>query len=239
TRQSPKMPSSQSIAPVMPRGPYYNFVDVIGSFNLLRCAQLRASRSGIRALFFLARVHRFGRNNRQVVIGIAPRLRPFRSVEPFLAMIAKEIFHYPVLQRMESDHADPSAPLESRNEDAQALLQGSQLIVPFHPQRLKHLSSRMLSSVTAYELFNRARELERFVKGRSFAYFHDHARNEARSRFFAELTKDAGQFLFAVIVYNCRRCEARMRVHPHVERTVSHQTEAALRVFELSGRNTQ
>src|SRR4029078_4552657 len=97
----------------------------------------------------------------------------------------------------------------------------------------------MLSSVTAYQLFNRARELERFGKGRSFAYFLDHARNAARSRFFAELTKDAGQVLFAVIVYNCRRCEARMRGHPPVERTVSHQTEAALRVFELSGRNTQ
>src|SRR5262249_56737159 len=33
--------------------------------------------------------------------------------------------------------------------------------------------------------------------------------------------------------------EAAPRVHPHVERTVSNQTEAALCVFELPGRNTQ
>src|SRR4029077_7199945 len=97
----------------------------------------------------------------------------------------------------------------------------------------------MVSPVTAHQLFNRARERKRFVKRRSFAYFHDHARDAARGRFFAELTKDPGQFLFAVIVYDCSRCEARLRVHPHVERTVSNQTEAALRVFELSGRNTQ
>src|SRR5205814_9191621 len=40
-------------------------------------------------------------------------------------------------------------------------------------------------------------------------------------------------------VYDCRGGEARSRVHPHVERTVSHQTEPALRVSELPGRNTQ
>jgi hypothetical protein len=88
---------------------------VIGSFDLLRYAQLRASRSGVRALFFLARLHRFSRNKRKVVIGIAPRLGPFGSVEPFLAMIPKEVFHNPVLERMESDHGDASAALESRS----------------------------------------------------------------------------------------------------------------------------
>src|SRR4030095_11263477 len=113
-RQAREMPSSQSSAPVRRRLPYCNFADVIGSFDLLRYAQLRASRSGIRALFFLARLHGFRRKKREFVIGMAPRLRPFGSVEPFLAMIAKKVFHHPVLQRMESDHRDASAPLESR-----------------------------------------------------------------------------------------------------------------------------
>jgi hypothetical protein len=99
----------------MPRSPYCNFVDVIGSFDLLRYAQLRASRSGVRALFFLARLDRFWVNKRKVVVGIPPRLRPFGSIEPFFAMIAKEVFHYPVLQRVESDHRDAPAPLESRS----------------------------------------------------------------------------------------------------------------------------
>src|SRR5439155_8979234 len=57
--------------------------------------------------------------------------------------------------------------------------------------------------------------------------------------FFAQLTKEAGQFVFGVIFYNCRGGETRSRVHPHVERTVSNETEPALRVFELPGRNTQ
>src|SRR4029079_9654660 len=97
----------------------------------------------------------------------------------------------------------------------------------------------MVSSVTAHQLFNRARERERFAERRSIAYLNDHARDAARGRFFAKLTKDAGQFLFAVIVYDCCRCEGRLRVHPHVERTVSHQAETALSVLKLSGRHTQ
>src|SRR5204863_671984 len=115
TRQAREMPSSQSSAPVRRRSPYCNFVDVIGSFDLLRYAQLRASRSGVHTLFFLDRLHGFRRNERKVVIGIPPWLRPFGSVEPFLAMIAKEVFRYPVLQRMERDDRDASAPLESRS----------------------------------------------------------------------------------------------------------------------------
>src|SRR6266446_10621481 len=98
------MPSSQSSAPVRRRLRYYNFGDVIGSFDLLRYAQLRASRSGVCALFFLARLHGFRRNKRKVVIGIAPRLRPFGSIEPFPAVIAKEVFHDAILQGMERDH---------------------------------------------------------------------------------------------------------------------------------------
>src|SRR5712672_1610622 len=98
------MPSSQSSAPVRRHSLYCNFVDVIGSFDLLRYAQLRASRSGVHALFFLAWLHGFRRNKRKVVVRIPPRFRPFGPVEPFLAMITKEVFHYPVLQRMERDH---------------------------------------------------------------------------------------------------------------------------------------
>src|SRR5881394_3773868 len=97
----------------------------------------------------------------------------------------------------------------------------------------------MLSSVAAHQLFNCARERERFAKRRSFAHFHDHARDASRGRFFAQLTKETGQLVFGVIVYDCRGGEARSRVHPHVERTVSNETEPALRVFELPGRNTQ
>src|SRR5436190_22705405 len=97
----------------------------------------------------------------------------------------------------------------------------------------------MLSSVTTYQLFNGSRELECFAKRGSFADLHNHARDTSRGRLFSELTKDASQILCAVVVHDRRRCETRLRIHPHVERAISHQTETALRVFELPGRNTQ
>src|SRR5262249_30424279 len=118
-----------------------------------------------------------------------------------------------------------------------ALFKCAQLIVYFHPQRLKNLGGRMLSSVTAHQLFNCARERECFAKRRSFAHFYDHARDPPRGRFFAQFTEEACQFFFAVFVYNCRRGEARSWVNSHIERPVSIETEPALCVFELSGRN--
>jgi hypothetical protein len=48
----------------------------------------------------------------------------------------------------------------------------------------------MLSSVAAHEFLDCARERERFAKRRSFAHFHDHARDASRRRFFAQLTKE-------------------------------------------------
>src|SRR5262249_41369150 len=97
----------------------------------------------------------------------------------------------------------------------------------------------MLSAVATNEFFNCTRKRDCFAKRRGFAHSHDHGRDASCSRFFAQLTKQPVQILFAVIVYDCRGGEARSRGHPHVEWTVSHQTEPALRVFELPGRNTQ
>src|SRR5215472_14898740 len=97
----------------------------------------------------------------------------------------------------------------------------------------------MLSSMAAYQLFDCARQRQRFAKWRSLAHFHDHACDPARGRFFAQFTEKAGQFFFAVFVCNCRRGEACSRVHAHVERTIAHETEPTLRVLELPGRNTQ
>src|SRR4029453_1219363 len=95
---APEMPSSQSIAPARPRSRYYNFVDAIGSFDFLRYAQLCASRTGVGALFFLTRLHGFWRNKYYAVMGIAPRLGPFRLVKPFPAVIAEKVFYDAVFQ---------------------------------------------------------------------------------------------------------------------------------------------
>src|SRR5438477_13150863 len=97
----------------------------------------------------------------------------------------------------------------------------------------------MLSSVASHEFLDCARERERFAKRRSLAHFHDHACDASRRRFFAQLTKEAGQVLFAIIVDDCRGREAPPPVHPHVQRTVSHETEPPPPAFALPCRNTQ
>src|SRR5262245_7518950 len=96
--QAPEMQSLRSTVRATPRSPRYNFFDAIGSFDLLGYAQLRASGSGIRALFLLRRLDRFRCHQCKVVIGVALRFRPFWFVQPFPAMVAEKVFHDPVLQ---------------------------------------------------------------------------------------------------------------------------------------------
>src|SRR2546430_5732219 len=59
----------------------------------------------------------------------------------------------------------------------------------------------MLSSVASHEFLYCARERERFAKRRSLAHFHDHACDASRRRFFAQLTKEAGQSFFSFIIF--------------------------------------
>src|SRR5437016_11679451 len=97
----------------------------------------------------------------------------------------------------------------------------------------------MLASVAADQLFDRPSQRQRFANRRSLAHLHNKARNSPRSRLFPQFAKQAGQFLFAVLVYNLSSSQRRSRIHAHVERTVSHEAEPALCIFELPGRDTQ
>src|SRR4029077_10935918 len=78
-----------------------------------------------------------------------------------------------------------------------------------------------------------------FTKWRSLAHLDDQARDPACSRFLTQFTKQSRQFLFAVFVYDSSSSQVRLRVHPHIQRTVSHEAEAAFRIFELPRRNTK
>ena len=60
---------------------------------------------------------------------------------------------------MECDDRDPRAGLKTRGQNAQTLLERAELIVYFHPQRLKRLCRRMSASVAADDFFDRARQL--------------------------------------------------------------------------------
>src|SRR6266536_2910414 len=97
----------------------------------------------------------------------------------------------------------------------------------------------MLPTVSSHQSFDCARERQSFAKRRSLPHLDDQTCDSPRSRFFAEFTKETGQFLFVVMVYDVGSSQVRLRVHAHVQRTVPHEAKTALRVFELARRNTQ
>src|SRR5437867_12667035 len=97
----------------------------------------------------------------------------------------------------------------------------------------------MMTAMTPDQLFDRTGQRQSFAKGRSPAHLHDQARDPARGRFLTEFTKQASQFLFAVLVYNLRSGQLGARVHAHVEWTVSNEAETALSIFQLAGGNTK
>ena len=63
---------------------------------------------------------------------------------------------------MKRDHCDPRSDFEPRGQNAQTLFERAELVVHFHPQRLKSLGGRMTTAVTADNFFDRARQLKRF-----------------------------------------------------------------------------
>src|SRR5213596_2791791 len=77
----------------------------------------------------------------------------------------------------------------------------------------------MMTTVSADQLFDGACQRQSFAKRRSPAHLHDQARDPARGRFLTEFTKQASQFLFAVLIYNLTSSQLGSRVHAHVERT--------------------
>src|SRR5438876_10635309 len=97
----------------------------------------------------------------------------------------------------------------------------------------------MMTTVSADQLFDGACQRQSFAKRRSPAHLHDQARDPARGRFLTEFTKQASQFLFAVLIYNLTSSQLGSRVHAHVERTISNEAKTAMRILELAGRNTK
>src|SRR6202011_5871182 len=134
----------------------------------------------------------------------ALRLWPFRTIQPLAAVIADEIFHDSIFKRMKSDDGDTRSRFESGAQNAHALLERAQLVVHFHPQRLKCLRRGVSASMTADDSFDRARELECFGKGRIFTHLHYQTGDAARGRFFTKVAEQTSQIFFAIAVYNIR-----------------------------------
>jgi hypothetical protein len=106
-------------------------------------------------------------------------------------MTAKKVLHNPIFQGMKSDHSNATAGRKSLIQNAQAFFKRGKLIVHFHPQRLKHLGSWMMTPMTPDQLFDRPRQRQGFAKRRSPAHLHDQARDPARGWFLTEFAKQA------------------------------------------------
>ena len=115
----------------------------------------------------------------------------------------------------------------------------AQLVVHFHAQGLENLRRGVATPMAANNFLDRPGQRECFTKWRGLALLHNRTGDATRGRFFAEIAKKSGQFFFAVTVDDRIRGFLGAWIHPHVERTVSHQTETALGIFELAGRNTE
>src|SRR5205814_9430311 len=97
----------------------------------------------------ISRLNRFRGNRAQIVFRIAPWLRPFWSIQPLATVIADEILHDSIFERMKSDGRDPGSRFESRGQNLHALCERAQLIVDFHPYRLNCLRRGMPPSVAS------------------------------------------------------------------------------------------
>src|SRR2546421_8263429 len=140
---------------------------------------------------------------------------------------------------MKSDDGNARTGLESRSQNTQTVFERTKLVIHFHAQRLKDLGGRMTPTVPADKAFDRTRQRESFAERACLAHLYDQARDPARSRFLSQFAKQSGQLFSAVLIYNSRRSKLVPRIHAHVERTAADQAKAALRVFELSGRDTK
>ena len=93
----------------------------------------------------------------------------------------------------------------------------------------------MTASVTAGNFLNQTREGQSFTKWGCLALFHDGRGNSPRRRFFTQITKQPSELFFAITVDDGGGRAFAARIHPHVERTVAHQTETTLCILELPG----
>ena len=118
-----------------------------------------------------------------------------------------------------------AAGFEPRSQDPQALFECAEFIVHFHAQRLKNLRGRMMTSVTTDEL---SRSLAPAAESREtatlFRIFTIRLAMRRAAGSSPKFAKHPGQFLFAVTVYDRSGSQLLPRIHPHVERTIAHDS---------------
>src|SRR5205807_10159145 len=104
---------------------------------------------------------------------------------------------------MKSDHRNTPAALKPRSKHSQALFERAELVIYLHPQRLKHLGSRMMTAVTADQLFDSARQRQSFAKRCRFSHLYEQACNATRCWLRSELAQQQRELWHTVCVHHC------------------------------------
>src|SRR4029077_11577975 len=96
----------------------------------------------------------------------------------------------------------------------------------------------MVTAVTTDELLNRSRQRQSFAKRCTLSHLYNQARDATRCWLLSQLAKQPRQLFLAVLVYDRSGSQLSAWIHAHVEGTISHEAEPALRIFDLPGRDT-
>ena len=148
-------------------------------------------------------------------------------------MAAHELLHHTILERMKTDHREPSVRRQALERGVERGFELREFAIDVDAQRLKHAGRRMLVALAgarprATRSINPA-SCERALEGPQLAVGDDGARDARRLALLAELAKDADQFGLGRAVDDVGRAHAFALAHAHVERPIVHEAEAALR----------
>ena len=104
--------------------------------------------------------------------------------------------------------------------------------------RLEAARRRVPAGLGAHDRGDDVRQFRGAAERPALACGADRPRDPARRALFAEILENPRDHAFGGSVEPVGRGRARARIHPHVERAVGAETEAACRVVELRRGNT-
>ena len=147
-------------------------------------------------------------------------------------MSAHELFDDAIFQRVEADDRQTTADFQGVHGRFQTAFQITQLVIDLDAQALKCTGRRVLAlfpgRVGHGQHLGQVSGTGKRLLGTAQHHGARHALGEA---LFAIFFKGAGDVFFAGAGDPLGRTDTAARVHAHVQRTVMHKAEAALRVI--------
>src|SRR5690606_9709132 len=157
-----------------------------------------------------------------------------------LRVLLHEALDDPVFERMKADRAEAAARRQHLERTCEPRLDLRELVIDMNAQCLKGARCRVLAGLASRngvrdDLGETARRRDRGCE----ACGDDRARDALREALLAVIANDARELAFRRACDELRRSHSRARIHPHVERTVLYEAEAARGVVELRRGHTE